>query len=82
MADWEIIGDTATSNSKGLKVVLKGGAIEEFHISKEIPRLAAQKPNLIDAKNHNLDVGFWKNDGKWVTIASFAPGIWLYVRPL
>jgi hypothetical protein len=80
MSDWAVVADTNSSPSTALKVVLKKGEPEIFSVTEKIPRLAAVTTNYIDPNSNDLDVGYWDTHSKWITIARFVAGSWLYVR--
>ncbi len=79
---WKVVADTDLLGSKGVKVSLKGGNFEEFKITESLTRIAAQVYNVENPKYQSLEIGYWLQDGNWVPLAEFAPGVWLYVRPL
>lgn len=80
--NWKSIADTSLTRAPGIKVSLKGGNFEEFKVSKDLPRLVAQVYDTENPKFQTLVIGYWLQDGNWVPLAEFAPGVWLYVRPL
>lgn len=82
MGSWTTTADTAITESKGLKVVLKNSRTEIFEVSTKMPRLAGQIWNAVESKNQVLSIGFWNQKGDWTEIANFPGGSWEYVRPL